>query len=71
MLTANFISGNVRFTLTREKKMSTDLIFMFLCFLYFLVTAAIIVGLDFLIFMFTGKSILCAVEHFLFDKFGQ
>jgi hypothetical protein len=48
--------------------MSTDLIFMFLCFL---VTAALIVVLDFLIFMSKGKSILCAVAHFIFDKFGQ
>jgi hypothetical protein len=50
--------------------MSTDLIFMFLCFIYFIVTACLIIGVDFLVFVFTGKSVLCAIEHFLFDKFG-
>jgi len=51
--------------------MYMDLIFMFLCFLYFIVTAALIIGIDFLVFAVTGKSVLCAIEHFLFDKFGQ
>jgi hypothetical protein len=51
--------------------MFMDLIFMFLCFLYFIVTAALLIGVDFLLFLFTGKSILCAIEKFLFEKFGQ
>jgi hypothetical protein len=51
--------------------MSTDLIFMFLCLIWFLVTAAILIGVDFFVFALTGKSPLCAIEKFLFEKFGQ
>lgn len=48
-----------------------DIVFVLLCFVYFTVTASLIIGIDFLIFAFTGKSVLCAIEHFLYDKFGQ
>lgn len=48
-----------------------EIAFMLICFMILLVTAALIIGVDFLLFALTGKSVLCAIEHFLFDKFGQ
>jgi hypothetical protein len=48
-----------------------DLTFIVLCFLYFSSIAAIIIIIDFVSFAITGKSLLCAIEKFLFEKFGQ
>lgn len=48
-----------------------DLLFIVVCFSWFVLLAGALIGLDFLYYAITGKSMLFAIEKYLFDKFGH